>query len=122
MIRGSVSQDLEPVIAVDVQDRDGVFHSLEVVLDTGFTGYLVFSSVIIQQLRLTYRGRRSVILATGEQSTVDAYAALVSWHGRARNVLVMESSSESLIGMSLLAGSRVTFDVHTGGEVLVEDV
>ena len=37
-------------------------------------------------------------------------------------MIVMESSSESLIGMSLLEGSRVTLDVHADGSVLIEDV
>ena len=69
MIRGSISQDLEPIIAVDVQDANGVSHSLEVVLDTGFTGYLVFSSVIIQEMGLTYIGRRPAVLASGERIT-----------------------------------------------------
>ena len=41
MIRGSVNQDLEAVIVIDVEDINGAAHSLEVVLDTGFTGYLV---------------------------------------------------------------------------------
>ena len=122
MTRGSVSQDLEPIIALDVQDANGVFHSLEVVLDTGFTGYLVFSSVIIQELGLTYIGRRPAVLASGERITVNSYAAQASWHDHRRNVIVMESSSESLMGMALLAGSRVTLDVHAGGSVLIEEV
>ena len=40
MIRGSVNQDLEAVIVIDVEDINGAAHSLEVVLDTGFTGLL----------------------------------------------------------------------------------
>ena len=121
MITGSVSQDLEALIAVDVEDGNGASHSLEVVVDTGFTGYLVLPQAVISRLGLRFSGRRSVILASGEQSTVDAYAGIVSWHGRRRNVIVLESSSESLIGMSLLSGSRVTLDVRADGSVLIED-
>ena len=121
MITGSVSQDLEALIAVDVEDGNGASHSLEVVVDTGFTGYLVLPQAEISRLGLRFSGRRSVILASGEQSTVDAYAGIVSWHGRRRNVIVLESSSESLIGMSLLSGSRVTLDARADGSVLIED-
>ena len=121
MITGSVSQELEALIAVDVEDGNGASHSLEVVVDTGFTGYLVLPQAVISRLGLRFSGRRSVILASGEQSTVDAYAGIVSWHGRRRNVIVLESSSESLIGMSLLSGSRVTLDVRADGSVLIED-
>ena len=121
MITGSVSQELEALIAVDVEDSNGASHSLEVVVDTGFTGYLVLPQAVISRLGLRFSGRRSVILASGEQSTVDAYGGIVSWHGRRRNVIVLESSSESLIGMSLLSGSRVTLDVRADGTVLIED-
>ena len=121
MIRGSVNQDLEAVIVIDVEDINGAAHSLEVVLDTGFTGYLVLPQSIIRELGLRFRGRRTVILASGEQSSVDAYAAVVSWHGRLRNVIVFESTSEFLLGMSLLSGSSVTLNVQAGGSVLVED-
>ena len=121
MIRGSVSQDLEALITVDVEDGNGTSHPLEVILDTGFTGYLVLPQDVIRQLRQAYSGRRSVILASGEQSAVDAYAAIVSWHGRRRDVIVLESSGESLLGMSLLSGSRVTLNVQASGSVLIED-
>ena len=52
MIRGSVSQNLEALIALDIEDGNGTSHSLEVVLDTGFTGYLVLAQGIIRQLGL----------------------------------------------------------------------
>ena len=122
MITGSISQDLEALIAVDVEDGDGSSHSLEVVVDTGFTGYLVLPQGIIRRLGLRFSGRRSAILASGQQSTIDAYAGIVSWHRQRRNVIVLESSSESLLGMALLSGSRVTLDVRADGGVLIEDV
>ena len=52
MIRGSVSQNLEALIALDIEDGNGTSHSLEVVLDTGFTGYLALPQGIIRQLGL----------------------------------------------------------------------
>ena len=121
MMSGSVSQNLEALTALDIEDGNGASHSLEVVLDTGFTGYLVLPQGLIRQLGLKYSGRRSIIVASGEQSAVDAYTAIVFWHGRRRNVIVLESSSESLLGMSLLAGSMITLNVQAGGSVLVED-
>lgn len=120
MIRGRVSQALDPLITIEVRDVDGGLELLEVVLDTGFTGHLTLPSDAIQRLGLTYGGRRTVILASGEMTGLDAYTAVVSWEGQHRDVLVLESISESLAGMSLLQGSRVTLDVWVGGEVLVE--
>ncbi len=101
MITGSVRQNLKALIAVDVEDGNGASHSLEVVMDAGFTGYLVLPQAVISRLGLRFSGRRSVIIASGAQITVDAYAGIVSSHERWRNGIVLESSSESLIGVSL---------------------
>ena len=37
-------------------------------------------------------------------------------------VLVLESDSVPLLGMTLLWGSRVTLDASTGGEVAIEEL
>ena len=102
MIRGSVTEALEALIEVGVEDRNGAIHLLDVVIDTGFTGYLVLPQDTIRQLGLAYIGQRSVILASGGQSSLDAYSAIVSWHDQRRNAIVFESNSQSLLGMSLL--------------------
>ena len=120
MIRGRVSQALDPLITIEVRDADGGLEPLEVILDTGFTGHLTLPRDSIQRLRLTYSGRRTVILASGQMIGIDAYTAVVSWGGQHRDVVVLESISESLVGMSLLQGSRVTLDIRVGGVVLVE--
>jgi predicted aspartyl protease len=101
MITGNVSQELEDLITVDVEDGNGASHSLEVVVDAGFTGYLVLPQAVISRLGLRFSGRRSVTIASVAQITVDAYAGIVSSHERWRNGIVLESSSESLIVMSL---------------------
>ena len=92
-------------------------HSLEVVVDA----YLVLPQAVISRLGLRFSGRRSVTIASVAQITVDAYAGIVSSHERRHNGIVLESSSESLIGMSLLSGSRVILDVRADGSVLIED-
>ena len=121
MITGKFNQHLEAVVAIDVEGGDGVSHSLEVALDTGFTGYLVLPQGIISRLGLRYRGRRSIILADGERSTINSYASAVTWHGLRRDVIIFESRSESLLGTALLSNSRVTLDVWADGDVLIED-
>lgn len=120
MIRGRVSRTLDPLITLEVYDAYGVLEPLEVILDTGFTGHLTLPRDAIRRLGLTYGGRRTVILANGELRGVDAYTAVVSWGGEHRHVVVLESISESLAGMSLLQGYRVTLDVRADGDVLIE--
>ena len=49
------------------------------------------------------------------------YDGVVLWHGQPRDVVVIETASESLIGMALLVGSRMTVDARICGEVLIEE-
>ena len=121
MTTGSVNQYLEVVVAVDVEGANGTAQPLETVMDTGFTGDLVLPRDTIGRLGLSFVGRRSVILASGERDVADAFAAAVHWRGRRRNVIVLDSSSEFLLGMSLLEGSRITMDVQVGGSVVIEE-
>ena len=38
MIRGYVNRYLEPVVTIEVEDKERALHSLEAILDTGFNG------------------------------------------------------------------------------------
>jgi clan AA aspartic protease len=103
-------------------DSAGHFESLEVVIDTGFTGYLTLPTDTIQLLGLPSAGRRIFELANGERFGFTAYLATVSWHGRLSDALVLQSDSAPLLGMDLLRGSRVTMDVLEGGHVIIEEL
>ena len=122
MIRGKVSGDLQPLVAVDIIDGEGHPQSLEVILDTGFTGYLTLPTKSIQRLGLPSVGQRTFELANGELFEFEAYLASVSWHGRLSDALVLKSDSAPLLGMTLLWGSRVTLDALTDGEVAIEEL
>ena len=121
MIRGSVSENLDLLVTIEVSDIYGVFRSLEVVLDTGFNGYLILPEHVIQSLRLTYRGQVSTRLASGQEEAMSNYDAVVSWHGQTRDVEVLAAEGGALVGMALLLGSKLTVDARTGGEVLIEE-
>lgn len=103
-------------------DNAGQPHSLEAVLDTGFSGYLTVPSESIRRLALPSVGRRSFELASGELFEFRAYLTTVSWHGRMHDVLVLQSDSVPLLGMTLLWGSRVTLDALSDGEVIIEEI
>ena len=103
-------------------DADGRPQSAEVVLDTGFTGYLTLPSESISQLGLPSVGQRTFELANGEFFDFQVYLGSVSWQGRPSDVLVLQSDSVPLLGMALLWGSRVTMDALDDGEVVIEDL
>ena len=96
------------MVTVELIDGSGSPQPLEVVLDTGFTGYLTLPSESIEQLDLPFVGQRTFELANGELFRFDAYLAAMSWHGSLRDALVLQSDSTPLLGMTLLWGSRVT--------------
>ena len=120
MIVGRVNRDLDPLVTIGVADSSGSFRELEVVLDTGFEGDLTLPQRTIQRLGLKSAGQRRVTLALGEERMADCYLATVSWLGQHLQLIVIASEDQSLLGMSLLKGSRVTLDVRENGEVVVE--
>ena len=122
MIQGRVSGDQQALVTVDIIDAAGQARSVELVLDTGFTGYLTLPGEVIRQLGLPSAGGRTFELANGERFEFEAYVAVVSWHDRRRNALVLRSDSSPLLGMTLLWGSRVTLDALAEGEVAVEEL
>ena len=122
MIRGKVTGDQQALVTVDIMDGDDLLQPIEVILDTGFTGYLTLPTDSIQELGLPSVGRRTFELANGELFEFEAYLAAVSWHGRLSDALVLKSDSAPLLGMTLLWGSRVTVDALTDGRVTIEEL
>ena len=101
-------------------DAEGQPRSLEVVLDTGFTGYLTLPSESISQLGLPSVGQRTFELANGELFDFRVYLGSLSWHGRPSDVLVLQSDSVPLLGMALLWGSRITIRLRKNSAVYPE--
>ena len=89
------------------------------LIDTGFTGDLTLSRGDIDVLLLDVVGTRRGELANGEFVLFTVYRAIANWHGLDQEIAVVESNSDSLVGMSLLQGSRLTIDVTSEGKVSV---
>lgn len=120
MLTGTVSDELQAWVTVEILDSNGQSHPVEVVLDTGFNGDLALPATIIRQLGLLEDIRRPAVTATGDRVILMTFRATVLWNGQSLSVQVVEADSEPLLGMELLLGSRVTFDVREGGLVTVE--
>jgi hypothetical protein len=52
----------------------------------------------------------------------DVYAATIIWAGEERTVEVESADIEPLVGMSLLAGNRLTIEVCANGNVTIESL
>ena len=122
MMRGYVNRYLEPVVTIEVEDSDGALQSFEAVLDTGFNGDLALPYRAIEHLGLIDRDREEDwTLATGDEGPMPEFDGVVSWHGQSREVVVLETRGEPLLGTSLLSGSRISIDMRSGGEVQIEE-
>ena len=127
MIRGKVEENadgrLEAWITIPVE-RERASEGLrqcEVVIDTGFTDWLMLPEAVIADLGLVSQGKVSVTLATGEESQVDYYLTRVLWQDELSWIEVIGSTDQSLLGMELLRGYRLAIDAWKGGEVIVEE-
>lgn len=120
MIRGKVTARREARLRLTVIAPDEQEHSLDVVLDTGFNGFLTLPTSVIRALRLPLGGNREVTLGDGSAVVLDSYIARVLWHERWRRILVLQADGDPVIGMSLLHGSRIVLDVLEDGDVTID--
>ncbi len=126
MIRGQVRSRvggtvLEARVRIDIAGANLIFQTLEVVVDTGFTGSLALPQSIVHELGLEGAGRRHVTLADGQTIETPACIARLLWHGQPLDVRVPMMDSPPMIGSELLAGSHLAIDWWDGGDVIIEE-
>ena len=113
---------LEPRIEIGIAGSNGIFRTLSVVVDTGFTGWVTLPPDLIHELGLQYQGERYIVLADGRESLVELYSALIAWYGQILPRLVHQSDSVPLIGMYLMTGYHLAVDVREGGDVTITEL
>lgn len=120
MIIGNVSEHREAVIELEILTRTKRTRKVSAVIDTGFNGYLTLPGNLITRLKLQLAGNRLATIGDGNVVLLDVYLAKMLWHGREREVLVLQTEGGPLAGMSLLYGNRLIVDVVEGGEVMID--
>ena len=122
MIRGRVNLYRQAVVPVAIRDGNGQFQPIEFVLDTGFDGCLTLPYSVIQDLGLEREDQVKVTLAGGEEREWNSWYGRIHWHGRFREILILESGGDYLLGMELLEGSQVNIQVRIDGAVVIEEL
>ena len=121
MKRENTGGDQQPRITLDIVNAEGRPCPVELILDTGFSGYLTLPIENIRQLGLSPLGRRILELDGGTLLESEAYLAAVSLQGHLTDVLVLRSDSAPLLGMSLLSRNRVTLHAVAGeGDINIQ--
>ena len=121
MIRGVLNDDHEPMVVVEISNGDGAFHSIEALLDTGFGGDLTLPPDTVSRLGLEYENQTPLCLANGQEIEAAVHLGFVKWLGRERKVNVLALDGQPLLGMTLLAGCKITIHARPGGEALIEE-
>ena len=86
MIRGRVSpardddRALEARISISIAGTDWMFQALEVVVDTGFTGWMTVPPSTVGSIGVHPSGKRYGTLANGQLEESDFCDAVVLWH------------------------------------------
>jgi len=84
---------------------------LEVWVDTGFTGELVLSQTLVNDLGLTQSAMVAASLADGSQSFLATFSCFIDWFGQSREIEVVANQGHfPLLGVGLLLGRRLVLD------------
>ena len=90
------------------------------VIDTGFTGFLTLPPAIVTALNLPFLRRISANLADGSTIFLSVYIATIVWDGTPRDVEVLATGRQPLLGTLLLNGYQLTADFEDGGTVTID--
>lgn len=120
MTTGSVSDDREAVIRVQVRGPAGQEVETEGIIDTGFNRFLTLPSALVASLGLPCAALTQATLADGSVVAMEYYRATVLWNGQARDILVLMAEGEPLVGMSLLYGYALHIRVVERGLVTID--
>lgn len=119
MIEGAVNADYEPVITLPLLGPAGQRLEVEMVVDTGFNGFLTLPSSLVAELGLPHRGKGRAILANGSQDFFDVWGVTVVWDGQPRYVPADEADATPLVGMALMDDRSLYVEVRDGGRVAI---
>jgi predicted aspartyl protease len=120
MITGYVLAGHYATIPLVLQGSQGQEETRDVIIDTGFTGFLTLPLPEIARLGFPYQGLIDARLGNGKPAEFDMFAGLVVWDGQIRTGIVLAADGMPLVGMTLLRGSRLCLDIIDGGAVTIE--
>ena len=85
--------------------------TVDVWIDTGFTGEIVFPNDMIDRLGLIKSGSIDAVLADGSQTELETYSCKIRWFDQERNLEVIANDGEvPLLGVGLLLGKELRID------------
>lgn len=122
MTSGSVTATGKPLVPVTILDNRGNAHTMQLILDTGFTGQILLPERLVNRLGLIM-DRFSHGHPVGDQFIrIPTGFATVIWRGSQRMVHVLQLGTEPLVGMEFLWNHRITIDAVPNGPVTITPI
>lgn len=122
MIRGTVNADREAVVRLILIDANGHQHPTDVIVDTGYTGWLTLPPGLIANMGWAFNRFGRAMLADSSEIAFNIYDAALLWDGQPIQIRVDAVDAEPLLGMSLMYGYRLTVEDIAGGPVIIEQL
>ena len=121
MIAGTVRDEIELIVPLELFDAVGKRQKIEFVLDSGFTGFLSLSPALVRQLGLNSRGIQEGRLADGTVSYFRLVTVNVIWDGTPRTIEA-QILGEPLIGTRMLKGCELRAKLELNGDVAISEL
>ena len=112
----------EATLPLVIGNSSGQREVIDVVIDTGFDGFLSLPSATIIRLGLPWTISNSATLGDGSEIVFDFYTGTVIWDGAYQEIDIAESETEPLLGMAMFYGYRLQIDNVEGGVVKIESL
>jgi clan AA aspartic protease len=122
MIAGVVNSSNEPVVQLDLVGSNGQRYPTELIVDTGFTGFMTAPPAPVRSLGWQWCGRALAVMADGREEVCDVYAGTIVWDGHARRVETEAVDAKPLVGMELLRGHDLHIQALPGGAVSIAPI
>ena len=122
MINGLVNARLEATVQLQIEDSAGQLHTIDTIIDTGFSSDLTLRSAEVAALGLSWSSQIDALLANGTIVTLDVYNAILWWDGYPILVRVRAVETDPLLGTGLLAGFELKVPFVAGGVLTIERI
>ncbi|MGB7327422.1 MAG: hypothetical protein WBD31_21275 [Rubripirellula sp.] len=111
-MRGTVDNGGRALISVKLRKSlEMPAESIDVWVDTGFTGDLVVPVAFIERFGLEASGSVDAILADGSEVALSTYSCLIEWFGNTKTLEIIANDGECpLLGVGLLLGLELRVD------------
>jgi clan AA aspartic protease len=122
VLTGRINSQIEAIVRLWIRGPEDRVLETDVLIDTGFSGFLSLPAETIASLGLLPHGEMVGTLADGTKGLFPIYRAIISWHGQPRATFVSAVESHPLLGMGVLHGCELAMQIVEGGEVAIHDL